>query len=108
MPDELRKLGDGVDVRVNDHRDHDFVPPKPKVKRQGDYCVHCDKKVYFVEKLEIDGLLFHKACFKCATCNTKLTPRTYAKANGNVYCKSHYDQHFKLKGNYTGGFDTAL
>ena len=83
-------------------------PPKPKVKRQGDYCVHCDKKVYFVEKLEIDGLLFHKACFKCATCNTKLTPRTYAKANGNVYCKSHYDQHFKLKGNYTGGFDTAL
>lgn len=85
------------------------VPTKPKEKRGEDCCVHCDKKVYFVEKLEIDGLLFHKACFRCATCNTKLTARTYAKASGNVYCKAHYDQHFKLKGNYTGGFiDTAL
>lgn len=32
MPDELRKYGEDVDVRVNDHREHDFVPPKPKVK----------------------------------------------------------------------------
>lgn len=74
------------------------------MRRDGDYCAHCDKKVYFVEKLEMDGLVFHKACFRCGECNTKLTARTYAKASGNVYCKAHYSQLFKLKGNYDEGF----
>ena len=58
-----------------------------------------------MEKLEIDGVIYHKRCFKCRECGTTLSARTYAKGNGNVYCKAHYTQLFQRKGNYHGGFE---
>lgn len=60
--------------------------------------------MYFTERLEIDGLVLHKTCFRCRECNTKLSAGTYTKINGDVFCKPHYRQLFQLKGNYEEGF----
>ena len=29
----------------------------------------CSKTVYAMEKLEVDGKLYHKPCFRCKECN---------------------------------------
>jgi len=67
-------------------------------------CQVCTKSVYPMEKLEVDGLVFHKSCLKCETCKRTLSLGTYAALQGKYYCKPHLKQLFKLKGNYDEGF----
>jgi len=67
-------------------------------------CLVCQKKVYQMDKLDADGKIFHKNCFKCDHCKKNLTLGSYAALNGKFYCKPHYTQLFKLKGNYNEGF----
>jgi len=67
-------------------------------------CQVCAKSVYPMEKLEVDGLVFHKLCLKCETCKRTLSLSTYAALEGRFYCKPHLSQLFKLKGNYDEGF----
>jgi len=66
----------------------------------GDVCLVCNKKVYCMEKLSNDGKVYHKSCFKCFKCNCVLNVRTYAVNEGNLYCKPHVLQLFKLRGHY--------
>jgi hypothetical protein len=40
-----------------------WVPPPPKL------CSLCQGKVYPVEELHVDGVLYHQNCFRCQTCN---------------------------------------
>jgi len=75
-----------------------FVPP------EGDRCDVCGKRVYVAEKLEADGRVFHKSCFRCTHCNNPLKLGTYASLQGKYYCKPHFKQLFALKGNYAEGF----
>jgi cysteine/glycine-rich protein len=35
-------------------------------------CVVCEKTVYPMDKVGIDGKAFHKTCFKCAHCKGTL------------------------------------
>lgn len=35
-------------------------------------CSTCDKTVYAMEKIEADKKVYHKACFKCTSCNCPL------------------------------------
>ena len=37
-----------------------------------DNCPACSKKVYPMEKMNIDGKSFHKGCFKCTHCKSTL------------------------------------
>ncbi|KAJ0439293.1 putative transcription factor interactor and regulator LIM family [Helianthus annuus] len=37
-----------------------------------DKCKACDKTVYFVDLLSVDGTTYHKACFKCSHCKGTL------------------------------------
>jgi len=68
-------------------------------------CVSCNKSVYPVEKMCIDeNRCYHKHCFRCAHCNTTLKLGNYASLEGKVYCKPHFTQLFRLKGNYDEGF----
>ncbi|XP_077074834.1 LIM domain and actin-binding protein 1a isoform X2 [Siphateles boraxobius] len=67
-------------------------------------CVTCLKTVYPLEKLVANQQIFHNTCFRCAYCNTKLSLVNYASLHNNVYCKPHYCQLFKAKGNYDEGF----
>lgn len=67
-------------------------------------CVMCTKTVYPLERLVANQQIYHNSCFRCAHCNTKLSLANYASLHNNVYCKTHYCQLFKAKGNYDEGF----
>ncbi|XP_077472192.1 LIM domain and actin-binding protein 1-like isoform X2 [Stigmatopora argus] len=67
-------------------------------------CVSCQKTVYPLERLVANQQVFHSACFRCCHCNTKLSLVNYASLHNNVYCKPHFCQLFKAKGNYDEGF----
>ncbi|XP_078144670.1 LIM domain and actin-binding protein 1a isoform X2 [Centroberyx gerrardi] len=67
-------------------------------------CVSCLKTVYPLEKLVANQQVYHNTCFRCSHCNTKLSLGSYASLHNNVYCKPHFCQLFKAKGNYDEGF----
>ena len=67
-------------------------------------CIVCTKAVYALEKLEADGNTYHKKCFRCAHCNNAVSLGGYAALQGKIYCKPHFKQLFKSKGNYNEGF----
>ncbi|XP_037666014.1 LIM domain-containing protein 2 [Choloepus didactylus] len=67
-------------------------------------CAACQKTVYPMERLVADKLIFHNSCFCCKHCHTKLSLGTYAALHGEFYCKPHFQQLFKSKGNYDEGF----
>ncbi|XP_034550860.1 LIM domain and actin-binding protein 1a isoform X2 [Notolabrus celidotus] len=67
-------------------------------------CVSCTKTVYPLERLVANQSVYHSSCFRCSHCNTKLSLVNYASLHNNVYCKPHFCQLFKAKGNYDEGF----
>uniref|UniRef100_A0AAQ4QMD9 LIM domain and actin binding 1a n=1 Tax=Gasterosteus aculeatus aculeatus TaxID=481459 RepID=A0AAQ4QMD9_GASAC len=67
-------------------------------------CVACLKTVYPLERLVANQHVYHSSCFRCSHCNTKLSLVNYASLHNNVYCKPHFCQLFKAKGNYDEGF----
>ncbi|NXF85434.1 LIMA1 protein, partial [Eubucco bourcierii] len=67
-------------------------------------CVGCQKTVYPMERLFANKQVFHISCFRCSYCNSKLSLGTYASLRGSIYCKPHFNQLFKSKGNYDEGF----
>ncbi|KAJ3046299.1 LIM domain-containing protein 2 [Rhizophlyctis rosea] len=67
-------------------------------------CESCSKPVYLVEQLTLDGKIFHKTCLKCAHCKATLKMGNLASMGGVYYCKPHFKQLFKTKGNYSEGF----
>lgn len=75
-----------------------FSPPARET------CIACLKTVYPLERLVALQHVYHKSCFRCGHCSTKLSLGNYASLHGNVYCKPHFSQLFKAKGNYDEGF----
>lgn len=91
-------------------------------------CKSCKKTVYPMEKLVANDLVFHSTCFCCKHCNAKLRYKrrsaslslspppvldpllglrslgSFAALHGEFYCKPHFQQLFKSKGNYDEGF----
>ena len=67
-------------------------------------CLLCNKRVYLTEKVTADEKVFHKGCFRCSHCSKVLSVGTYASLDGKLYCKPHFKQLFRLKGNYNEGF----
>lgn len=60
-------------------------------------CVSCSKPVFFQERQEVDGKIYHKACMRCRQCETQLSLGSYAAFDGVLYCKPHYKQRFLRK-----------
>lgn len=75
-----------------------FCPPARET------CVSCMKTVYPLERLVANQSVYHSSCFRCTHCNTKLSLVNYASLHNSVYCKPHFNQLFKSKGNYDEGF----
>ncbi|XP_071990631.1 LIM domain and actin-binding protein 1 isoform X1 [Engystomops pustulosus] len=75
-----------------------FQPPPREI------CFGCQKTVYPMERLFANQQVYHNACFRCHHCSTKLSLGSYASLHGNAYCKPHFNQLFKSKGNYDEGF----
>ncbi|CAL8389169.1 unnamed protein product [Boreogadus saida] len=82
--------------------------PSKQVKKirvpDSELCVACRKRVYPMEALIADKQTFHKSCFCCQHCQGKLSLGNYASLHGRMYCKPHFKQLFKAKGNYDEGF----
>ncbi|PIO39114.1 hypothetical protein AB205_0069660, partial [Aquarana catesbeiana] len=74
---------------------------KPAAK---ELCSSCQTTVYPMERLVADKHVFHNRCFCCKHCSTKLSLGSYAALHGEFYCKPHFQQLFKSKGNYDEGF----
>ncbi|KAL6557207.1 LIM domain-containing protein PLIM2a [Orobanche minor] len=72
-----------------------------------DKCPACNKTVYPLEKVTMEGESFHKSCFKCAHGGCPLTHSSYAALDGILYCKVHFQQLFMEKGNYQHVLDAT-
>lgn len=70
-------------------------------------CPRCNKVVYMAEEVLAVGKKFHKACFKCTTCNKALDSTKLVDKDNEIYCKSCYKRNFGPKGyGYGGGAGT--
>jgi len=67
--------------------------PLPMADKTQSKCVVCNKTVYAMEKVSIDGKSLHESCFKCAQCKKKLSPGSYKIVQDTFYCQAHYAQH---------------
>lgn len=63
-------------------------------------CAICSKTAYPLEKVTVEGLSYHKFCFKCSHGGCPISPSNYAALEGILYCKHHFSQLFKEKGSY--------
>ncbi|GFP99409.1 lim domain-containing protein wlim1 [Phtheirospermum japonicum] len=66
-----------------------------------DKCVGCNKTVYPIEKVSVNGSAYHKSCFKCSHGGCTISPSNYIAHEGTLYCKHHHIQLVKAKGNYS-------
>ncbi|KAK7835535.1 LIM domain-containing protein PLIM2b [Quercus suber] len=69
-----------------------------------DKCKACDKTVYVVDMMSLEGVPYHKSCFKCSHCKGFLSMSTYSSMDGILYCKPHFEQLFKESGNFSKNF----
>ncbi|KAK4486098.1 hypothetical protein RD792_008766, partial [Penstemon davidsonii] len=66
-----------------------------------DKCVACNKKVYPIEKVAVDGTSYHRGCFKCSHGGCVISPSNYVAHEHKLYCRHHHTQLFKQKGNFS-------
>lgn len=62
-------------------------------------CKACDKTVYHAEMMSVDGIPYHKTCFKCINCSGRLSMSSYSAVEGQLFCKLHYEQLCRENGN---------
>ncbi|XP_037379356.2 xin actin-binding repeat-containing protein 2 [Talpa occidentalis] len=90
------------------YSDKEMTTPAKQIKKlllqDKEICILCQRTVYPMECLVADKQSFHKSCFRCHHCNSKLSLGSYASLHGQIYCKPHFKQLFKSKGNYDEGF----
>ncbi|NXB92657.1 XIRP2 protein, partial [Vidua chalybeata] len=90
------------------HSDREITTPAKEVKKlqiqENEMCKLCQQRVYPMECLVADKQNFHKSCFRCHHCGSQLSLGNYASLYGKIYCKPHFKQLFKSKGNYDEGF----
>ncbi|KAF7660536.1 hypothetical protein LDENG_00280150 [Lucifuga dentata] len=53
-----------------------------------------------MDALIVDKKKYHKSCFCCEHCSSKLSLGNYVSLHGHFYCLHHYKQLLKSKGNY--------
>ena len=52
-------------------------------------CARCERAAYAAESIDVDEKRYHRNCFKCAECGTKLSSATFSTVSGTLYCKNH-------------------
>ncbi|CAI0424908.1 unnamed protein product [Linum tenue] len=72
-----------------------------------DKCKACDKTVYVVDLLSLEGVPYHKSCFKCSHCKGTLQMSNYSSMDGVLFCKTHFEQLFKESGNFSKNFQSG-
>jgi len=67
-----------------------------------DACGVCGKRVYEMEKVRVEGVTFHKDCFRCTTCGRKLHT-VFEKSGEGFFCPTHFKQITKVNSGYMLG-----
>jgi len=65
-------------------------------------CEACHKRVYAMDEKRVEGLLFHKTCFKCTACGCTLSGN-FGKSELGFFCLTHFHQIAKVTGGYKTG-----
>ncbi|CAH8559039.1 unnamed protein product [Schistosoma margrebowiei] len=65
-----------------------------------DLCFDCGKRIYPVDRISTGERVYHKACFRCATCQRTLLVGNFASLDGVIFCKPHYIEQFHMSGRY--------
>lgn len=55
-------------------------------------CFRCSKTVYPAETTQYEGNLFHTNCFKCTSCQIKVTPAQAEHKGPEPYCKKCWNE----------------
>jgi uncharacterized CHY-type Zn-finger protein len=80
----------------------------PFVAQPSEKCFGCGKTVFATEKVVVEEAkekkVFHKTCIRCASCNKVLGVGDFVALEGKMYCKPHFNQLFKTKGNFDESF----
>ncbi|CAL5372567.1 unnamed protein product [Camellia sinensis] len=53
------------------------------------------------KEVAVDGVSYHRPCFKCAHGGCVISPSNYVAHEHRLYCKHHHSQLFKEKGNFS-------
>lgn len=77
--------------------------PSSKRDPGSNRCVKCEKVAYAMERISVEGEVFHPTCFRCTRCECKLNPSDFSKSDGKYYCKPHFAELFMVKGRYEFG-----
>ncbi|XP_059469420.1 F-actin-monooxygenase Mical isoform X2 [Neocloeon triangulifer] len=73
------------------------------VAQQASDCHFCSKRVYLMEQLTAEGVLFHRGCFRCEYCGTTLRLNNYAfDRDGRYGSRFVCTNHFGLPGYIRG------
>lgn len=83
-----------VDPEVTNKVSSAFVGTREK-------CFGCNKTVYPIERVTVNGTSYHRSCFKCCHGGCTISPSNFIAHEGRLYCKHHHIQLFKEKGNYS-------
>ncbi|PAA93700.1 hypothetical protein BOX15_Mlig000005g2, partial [Macrostomum lignano] len=68
----------------------------------GEKCSRCQSTVYFNERVQASGRVFHRSCFKCADCGKPLEAGGESEHKGEVYCRGCYARSYGTKGFVAG------
>jgi|Transcript_13390 hypothetical protein len=69
-------------------------------------CGVCGKRVYAMEHMSVEGVTFHKDCFRCTTCRRKLGT-VFEKSGMGFFCPAHFKQITTITGGYMLGSDPS-
>lgn len=104
MTGSLDKSFEGAPKMARE-RSTDQIHTSTKVSRlfsgTQEKCVTCNKTVYPLEKVAVDGTSYHRACFKCSHGGCVISPSNYVAHEQRLYCRHHHTQLFKQKGNFS-------
>uniref|UniRef100_A0A0K2UHZ5 Uncharacterized protein n=1 Tax=Lepeophtheirus salmonis TaxID=72036 RepID=A0A0K2UHZ5_LEPSM len=74
---------------VSNHVKSPFIKPMPRRESSsaGGPCQFCQKPVLFLlERYNINGLMAHRTCFKCARCGSQLSLANYYETEKGDFC----------------------
>ncbi|XP_019614904.1 PREDICTED: MICAL-like protein 1 isoform X3 [Branchiostoma belcheri] len=73
------------------NKDIEQFMPAEVVQRSDRSCSVCDKYVHIVEKVFVDGKMYHRNCFRCSICKVSLKAGAYKDggAPGELICSRH-------------------